>query len=202
LDVGPPSAFGEDPTAGSAVGHWSAAVRRDWLSNWIAPVDKVTHSASARGKEAIVTGSHRQSHGSSPSTAPGVSAAERRLETFEDAQRLDMESFRDFDREAFRNCHHPDAVSVFAGGARRIGIDAIMAALELHFVSREAIRNWTEVYRVVRGCNSAFILYDITHDIRSTGHRQRTLTGVTYTHTGGRWLAIADQGTSIEAPGS
>ena len=47
---------------------------------------------------------------------------------------------------------------------------------------------------MVDGCHSAFILYDATYDIPSIGYHQRTLTGVTYTHDGNRWLSIADQG--------
>ena len=121
-------------------------------------------------------------------------------EQFELAQRTDMESFRDYDRETFREGHDPRAVTIFASGAVRYGIDAIMRALESHFANREAIWAWTELYRVVDGCNSAFILYDATYDIPSIGYHQRTLTGVTYTHDGNRWLSIADQGTYLEAP--
>ena len=121
-------------------------------------------------------------------------------EQFEVAQRTDMESFRDYDRETFRAGHDPRAVTIFASGAVRYGIDAIMAALESHFANREAIWAWTELYRVVDGCKSAFILYDATYDIPSIGYHQRTLTGVTYTHVGNQWLSIADQGTYLEAP--
>jgi hypothetical protein len=121
-------------------------------------------------------------------------------EQFEVAQRTDMESFRDYDRDTWRDGHDPRAVTVFASGAKRIGIDSIMATLEFHFADREAIWAWTELYRVVDGCKSAFILYDATYDIPSIGYHQRTLTGVTYTHNGNRWLSIADQGTYLEAP--
>jgi hypothetical protein len=120
---------------------------------------------------------------------------------FELAQRTDMESFRDYDAETFRAGHHPDAITIFASGAVRKGVDAIMTALAPHFANREAIWAWSEVYRVVDGCKSAFILYDATYDIPSIGYHQRTLTGVTYTHRGEKWLAIADQGTYLEAPG-
>lgn len=120
---------------------------------------------------------------------------------FERAQRTDMESFRDYDAETFRAVHHPDAITIFASGAVRTGIDAIMTALGPHFTNREAVWSWTEIYRVVDGCKSAFILYDATYDIPSIGFHQRTLTGVTYTHRGNKWLAIADQGTYLEAPG-
>jgi hypothetical protein len=130
----------------------------------------------------------------------GESWSQGCAEQFELAQRTDMESFRDYDRETFRAGHDPRAVTIFASGAVRYGIDAIMAALEPHFANREAIWAWTELYRVVDGCHSAFILYDATYDIPSTGYHQRTLTGVTYTHDGNRWLSIADQGTYLEAP--
>jgi hypothetical protein len=116
---------------------------------------------------------------------------------FEAAQRTDMESFRDYDAETFRAIHHPDAVTVFASGTVRHGIDAIMAASASHFANREAIWAWTEVYRIVDGCKSAFILYDTTYDIPSTGFHSHALTGVTYTRHRGKWLAIADQGTRL-----
>jgi hypothetical protein len=84
---------------------------------------------------------------------------------FELAQKADMESFRDFDEETFRAGHDPRAVTVFASGAVRFGLDAIMAALHPHFVNRNAVWSWTELYRVVDGCKSAFILYDTNYDI-------------------------------------
>jgi hypothetical protein len=116
---------------------------------------------------------------------------------FQEAQRIDMESFRDYDAETFRDGHHPDAVTVFASGAVRYGIDSIMTTLASHFENREAIWSWTELSRVVDGCSSAFILYDTEYEIPSTGFHQRALTGVTYTHDGSRWLSIADQGTLL-----
>jgi hypothetical protein len=136
------------------------------------------------------------------STDADPTAAESCARQFEEAQRIDMESFRDFDRAAFRDGHHPDAVTVFASGATCSGVDAIMEALEPHFAGRNAVWAWTELHRVVDGCRSAFILYDATYDIPSTGYHQRTLTGVTYTHVGDRWVAIADQSTYLEAPES
>jgi hypothetical protein len=119
---------------------------------------------------------------------------------FERAQRIDMESFRDYDAKTFREGHHPDAVTIFASGDAFYGVDAIMDALASHFEDREAIWAWTELYRVVDGCKTAFILYDATYTIPSIGYHQRTLTGVTYTYKGNRWLALADQGTYLEAP--
>ena len=116
---------------------------------------------------------------------------------FEVAQRTDMESFRDYDAETFRAGHDDRAVTVFASGAKRIGIEAIMQALAGHFQGREAIWSWTELYRVVDGCKSAFILYDTVYELPSIGFRQHALTGVTYTHDGNKWLSIADQGTKL-----
>lgn len=116
---------------------------------------------------------------------------------FERAQRMDMESFRDYDADTFRAVHDDRAITVFGSGAYRIGIDAIMAALASHFANREAQWSWTELYRVVDGCNSAFILYETVYEIPRIGFRKRALTGVTYSHDGRRWLAIADQGTAL-----
>jgi hypothetical protein len=116
---------------------------------------------------------------------------------FEVAQRLDMESFRDYDAETFRSVHDDRAVTVFASGASFVGIDAIMQALASHFGNREALWSWTEKYRVVDGCKSAFILYETVYEIPRIGFHQRALTGVTYSHDGRKWLAIADQGTLL-----
>jgi hypothetical protein len=135
--------------------------------------------------------------GATAAAADDSTAAAGCARQFEEAQRLDMESFRDYDAETFRAGHHPDAITVFASGARRVGVDAIMAALAPHFADREAIWAWTELYRLVDGCRSGFILYDTTYDIPSIGFHQHALTGVTYTHAGDKWLAIADQGTLI-----
>ena len=116
---------------------------------------------------------------------------------FEIAQRLDMESFRDYDAKTFREVHHPDAMTVFANGTVRRGLDAIMMALASHFEKREAKWTWREVSRVVDGCKAAYILYETTYEIPSRGFRQRALVGVTYTYAGDKWLAVADQGTPL-----
>lgn len=129
--------------------------------------------------------------------ADPTAAAEGCARQFELAQKTDMESFRDFDEETFRAGHDPRAVTIFASGAVRYGIDAIMTALHPHFVNRNAVWSWTELYRVVDGCKSAFILYDTNYDIPAVGFHQHALTGVTYTHQGDRWLSIADQGTLL-----
>ena len=133
--------------------------------------------------------------------APGASAqsatADGCARQFELAQQLDMTSFRDYDAETFRAVHDERAITVFSSGATRVGIDAIMAALGSHFANREAQWSWTERYRVVDGCRSAFILYETVYEIPRIGFRSRALTGVTYTHDGNRWLAVADQGTPL-----
>ncbi|HEY5851102.1 MAG TPA: hypothetical protein VIT62_10120 [Lysobacter sp.] len=136
---------------------------------------------------AALAGGHGDGHGNARGCA----------RQFELAQRMDMESFRDYDEETFRAVHDERAVTIFGSGAVRYGIDAIMTALASHFSGREAVWTWTEKYRVVDGCNSAFILYETVYEIPRIGFRQHALTGVTYSHDGHRWLAIADQGTPL-----
>ena len=116
---------------------------------------------------------------------------------FEVAQRLDMESFRDYDQETWLASHDDRAVTIFSSGARRIGIDAIAQVMASHFANREAKWSWTELYRVVDGCRSAVILYDTVYEIPRIGFRQHALTSVSYTHDGNKWLSIADQGTPL-----
>ena len=131
------------------------------------------------------------------STAAETTDAAGCARQFEVAQRLDMESFRDYDAETFRAGHDDRAVSIFASGAAFYGIDAIMTALGSHFANREAQWSWVEKYRVVDGCKSAYILYETVYAIPRIGYRARALTGVGYTHKGDHWLAVSDQGTAL-----
>jgi hypothetical protein len=78
-----------------------------------------------------------------------------------------------------------------------IGIDQIMAALAGHFANREAIWEWTELHRSVQGCRTAYILYETTYRIPRIGFASRALVGVSYTHDGNKWLAVADQNTGL-----
>ena len=125
----------------------------------------------------------------------GQASCERQ---FDEAQRADMESFRDFDVDTFRAVHARDAVSIFPTGERLVGIDAIMEALESHFRDRRAVWSWTELDRRVDGCRSAVITYDAAYDIPAVGYHQRALTVVTYVRRHGRWLGVMDQGTLLE----
>ena len=134
---------------------------------------------------------------SSTAAAEGKATAAGCAREFDEAQRIDMESFRDFDEPTWLAGHHPEAITIFASGARRQGIDAIAAALHPHFVNKTAVWIWVELYRFVDGCSTGYILYDTTYDIPSIGFHQHALTSVTYIHEGGHWLSIADQGTLL-----
>ena len=68
---------------------------------------------------------------------------------------------------------------------------------DVFFQNREAIWSWTELYRNVEGCKTAYILYDTVYEIPSIGFRQNARVGVTYTHNGNGWLAVADQSTRL-----
>ena len=128
---------------------------------------------------------------------PDAAAASGCARDFDEAQRADMESFASFDAQTFRDGHHPEAVTVFASGARRMGIDAIMEALASHFADRSATWRWTELHRFIDDCRTAYILYETWYEDPSTGVSQHALTAVTYVRERGRWLAIADQGTLL-----
>jgi len=116
---------------------------------------------------------------------------------FEIAQRADMESFGAYDARTFRDGHHPEAVTIFASGARRIGIDSIMEALAPHFERRTASWRWVELHRFVDGCRNAYIIYETWYDDPSRDVSLHQLTAATYVRDRGRWLAIADQGTIL-----
>ncbi|MEU4196950.1 DUF4440 domain-containing protein [Kribbella sp. NPDC026611] len=119
-------------------------------------------------------------------------------ERFDQAQRQDMESFRDYDAVAFRDVHHPDATSVFAVGVVAVGRDEIMEALAPYFEAKVAKWSWTEVTRSVQGCRTAVIVYRTL--IERPGFSRHALNTVTYTYDRGRWLVVSDQGTEAGAP--
>ena len=151
----------------------------------------------ALGLIAVGVSAWAANEGSATEQLDGPAVAAGCARQFERAQRVDMESFRDYDAPTFRAGHIPDTVTVFASGAVRYGIDAVMEALRSHFENREAVWAWTEKYRVLDGCKTAFILYETTYDIPSNGYHQRALTGVSYTYRHGKWLAVADTGTLL-----
>lgn len=117
---------------------------------------------------------------------------------FENAQRADMVSFRDFDAATWKAGHDPAAVSIFPQGQRFVGINAIMDALSGHFANQNAVWSWTEFGRHVYGCTYAFIEYDASYDIPSIGFHQRADTVVSYRYEHGKWLSVIDQGTLLE----
>jgi hypothetical protein len=117
---------------------------------------------------------------------------------FDVAQRTDMESFRDFDADTWREGHDPNAVSIYASGARFVGLDAIMAAQVNHFKNKEAVWSWTELHRRVDGCSTGYIEYEAVYEIPRVHFYQKALTVVTYEYNHGKWLSIMDQGTMLE----
>jgi uncharacterized protein (TIGR02246 family) len=145
----------------------------------------VTTAAPTTGGVSAKTGGSDARHGS----------CERR---FDEAQRQDMESFRDYDADAFRDVHHPDAVSVFAVGAVAVGRDAIMEALAPYFEAKVASWSWTEITRSVQGCRTGVIVYRTL--IERPGLTRHAINTVTYTFQHGRWLVISDQGTEVDPP--
>lgn len=117
---------------------------------------------------------------------------------FDEAQRADMESFRDFDADTWRAGHDRNAVSIYPSGARFAGIEAIMAAQKSHFANKEAVWSWTEIHRRVDGCSVGYIEYEAIYQIPRIHYYQRALTVVTYVYSHGKWLSIMDQGTMLE----
>lgn len=136
-----------------------------------------------------------------PAASAGSAAAHQAhgcAAQFDEAQRADMESFRDFDAKTWKAGHDSNAVSIYPSGARFAGIDAIMAAQTSHFANKEAVWSWTEVNRRVDACKTAFIEYEAIYEIPRIGFYQRALTVVTYVFEQGQWKSIMDQGTMLE----
>jgi hypothetical protein len=118
---------------------------------------------------------------------------------FEEAQRVDMESFRDFDKETWVAGHDDDAIAIFTTGLIVQGRDRIGTTMAGHFANRNATWTWTELNRAVDGCKAASIVYDATYAIPSQGFVLREIVSVSYTYKRGQWLSTIDQGTEIPA---
>ena len=116
---------------------------------------------------------------------------------FDEAQRTDMESYRDFDRETWVEGHDDDAVSIYNNGRWVQGREAIAASQNAHFTNRNAVWSWTELTRAVDGCNTGTIVYDATYAIPSLNVSVRPIVNVTYTFKRGKWFSVIDQGTEI-----
>lgn len=137
-----------------------------------------------------------------PALAAGGGSDERQSERrcarqFDEAQRVDMESFRDYDLPTWTASHDDDAITVLANGVWFQGRDRIAQVLSGHFTGREAQWTWTELTRAVDGCRTATILYDATYAVPSTGFSQRSYVSVTYTYKRGKWLSVIDQSTPV-----
>jgi hypothetical protein len=118
---------------------------------------------------------------------------------FDQAQRTDMESFRDFDKDTWVAGHDDDAVTIFTSGQMVRGRDAIAAVMSNHFTRRNAEWSWTELHRAVDGCRTATIVYDATYAVPSANFTLREIVSVTYTYKDGVWLSVIDQGTTWPA---
>jgi len=116
---------------------------------------------------------------------------------FDEAQRVDMESYRDFDRDTWVAGHDDDAITIFNNGRMVQGRDAIAASQNAHFTNRNAVWSWTELTRAVDGCSTGTIVYDATYAIPSQNFSVHLIINVTYTFKRGKWLSVIDQGTEI-----
>jgi hypothetical protein len=119
---------------------------------------------------------------------------------FDEAQRVDMESFRDYDLATWTAGHDDDAITVLASGVWFQGRERIAEVLRSHFENREAIWTWTELTRAVDGCKTGTILYDATYAIPSANFHQRAYVSVIYTYKHGKWLSVIDQSTLVATP--
>jgi hypothetical protein len=137
-----------------------------------------------------------------PAAAQVVDHAPDRARTcahkFDEAQRTDMEAFRDFDWDTWYAGHDPGVVVVIADGRVRIGLDAVAAGSRPRFVNKDSVWSWTETTRKVDGCSTAFIIYTTKYAIPRLDYWFTAVTSVTYEYKGGRWLVIMDQGTLLE----
>jgi hypothetical protein len=117
---------------------------------------------------------------------------------FDDAQRTDMESFRDFDYDTWVAGHDQNVISIIADGRVRVGLDAVAAAAKARFTAKTSVWSWTELNRQVNGCRTGVIVYNTKYALPHLDYWFTAVTTVTYEYKGGRWLCVLDQGTLLE----
>jgi hypothetical protein len=136
--------------------------------------------------------------GSESSTQTQPDQARTCAQQFDQAQRTDMESFRDFDFDTWAAGHDEGTVTIIADGRVRIGKAAVLAGAKPRFEAKNSVWSWTEITRKVDGCHTAFIVYNTKYARPDLDYWFTAVTSVTYEYEGGRWLSIMDQGTLLE----
>ncbi|MFC7485439.1 YybH family protein [Knoellia sp. CPCC 206453] len=86
-----------------------------------------------------------------------------------------------------------DVTAIFANGSTLYGKDETAAFITDFFADPE----WTQTLDVVRetrqGCQSGFVLFDSVYTPSPEAAPVPLAIGVTFVHTGGRWLVIQNQ---------
>jgi uncharacterized protein (TIGR02246 family) len=112
---------------------------------------------------------------------------------FDRAVRTYVDSTTDRDARRFASVLHPDVTAVFADGEVLYGKERTMGFIEPFFATSGWTQTFEELTREVRGCRTAFVLFDSVFTPSPGAEPINFVIGVTFTYENGRWLALQNQ---------
>jgi uncharacterized protein (TIGR02246 family) len=112
---------------------------------------------------------------------------------FDRAVRTYVDSTTNRDAKQFASVLHPDVTAIFADGEVLYGKERTMGFIEPFFASPGWTQTFEELTREVRGCRTAFVLFDSVFTPSPDDETINFVIGVTFTHENGRWLALQNQ---------
>lgn len=112
---------------------------------------------------------------------------------FDRAVRTYVDATAKRDAARFASVLHPDVTAIFADGEVLYGKERTMAFIEPFFASPGWTQTFDELTREVRGCRTAFVLFDSVFTPSPGAEPVEFVIGVTFTHENGRWLALHNQ---------
>lgn len=132
-----------------------------------------------------------------PAVAIGAEATgepqSRCAASFDRAVRTYVDSTAKRDAKRFASVLHPDVTAIFADGEVLYGKERTMAFIGPFFAQSGWTQTFDELTREVRGCRTAFVLFDSVFTPSPGAEPIKFVIGVTFTYENGRWLALQNQ---------
>jgi uncharacterized protein (TIGR02246 family) len=138
---------------------------------------------SATALTLVASGGPAQAAGKSTGCAAG----------FEGAVQAYRQTTFDKDAAGFNALLAEDVTAIFANGSTLYGKDETAAFITDFFADPEWTQTLDVVHKTRQGCQSGFVLFDSVYTPSPTATPVPLAIGVTFVHTGGRWLVIQNQ---------
>lgn len=125
--------------------------------------------------------------GAQPESQHGCAAG------FDRAVHTYVDSTAKRDAKRFASVLHPDVTAIFADGEVLYGKERTMGFIGPFFATPGWTQTFDELTREVRGCRTAFVLFDSVFTPSPGAEPIDFVIGVTFTYEDGRWLALQNQ---------